>query len=119
MNYLSNVKICITKRHFRILKKELSKVGSNILDICDYKKEITGVDNLKYVIFGWRNIEWYLTYIDVFITMKVLKEFKAKGIPFKYLKIGMDDRDFEIDTCYGKQLPIDSAKVLSEMLVQV
>lgn len=119
MNYLSNVKICTTKKHFRKLKNELSKVGSNILDICDYKKEIIGRDNLKYVIFGWKNIEWYITYIDVFLIIKVLKEFKAKGIPFKYLKIGMDDRDFEIDTCYGKQEPINTANLLNEMLVKV
>lgn len=116
MNYLSDVRICVTKKHLKILKNELYKINSNLLDICDYKKEVTGADNLKYVIFGWKNIEWYLTYADIFMIIKILKEFKAKGIPFKFLKIGMDDRDFEIDACYGKDAPTYNATLLNSMI---
>lgn len=117
MNYLSNVKICTTKKHLRNIKEELFKTKSNIWNICDFKKEVIAPDNLKYVVFGWNKIEWYLNYADVFAIIKVLKEFKAKGILFKFLRVGIDERDFEVDDCYGKINPEYNAKLLNTMVV--
>ena len=37
MKYLSDVRICISKRDIRRIKEELAKVKSNIWDICDIK----------------------------------------------------------------------------------
>lgn len=119
MNYLSDVRICVTKRHLRIIKNELYKIKSNLWDMCDFRKEITSEDDMKYVIFGWKKIEWYLNYLDVFTIIKILKEFKAKGIQFKFLRVGMDERDFEIDTCYGTKDPIYNVKILNKMIVAV
>lgn len=119
MNYLSDVRICVTKKHLKILKNELYKINSNLLDICDLKKEIISTDNKKYVVLGWNNIEWYLNYVDVFTILKVLKKFKADGITFNYFKIGIGINNFEIDSCFEKNDPNNNVKLLNTMLATV
>lgn len=119
MEYLSDVRICTAKKDIRKIKEALYKVKSNIWDICDIKREFIGTDNLRYVIFGWNNIEWYLNYKDIFVIEQTLKEFKAKGIPFKFIRVGQDDKDVEQDTCYDKKYIIDCAKLLKQMMIRV
>ena len=62
MEYLSDVRISTSKKALRVIKEALKEVKSNLWDVCDYIYEFTGRDNLKYVIFGWDNIEWFLNY---------------------------------------------------------
>jgi len=53
MEYLSEVRMCITKRDMRLLKNNLSKIESNILDICNIKKEVlvrSLMKNLPYCL---------------------------------------------------------------------
>lgn len=119
MAYLSDVRICTTKKDLRIIKTELAKVKSNIWDICDIKKEFIGSDGLLYVIFGWDNIEWYLNYKDIFVIEQTLKNFKAKGKPFKFVRIGQEVGDIELDTCYDSKYLIDCAKLLQAMMVKI
>lgn len=116
MGYLSNVRICLAKKDIRKLKKELLKVKSNIWNVCDIKYEFVDADGLLYVIFGWQKIEWYLFYSDIFIIMKLLKNFKARGIPFKFLRVGQDKNDVEIDSSYEKKLTIDNVNLLQTMM---
>ena len=119
MNYLSDVRICVTKKHLKILKKELYKIKSNLLDICDLKKEIISIDNMKYVLLGWNNIEWYLNYVDVFTIVKVLKKFKADGITFNFFRISAVINNFEFDSYYKKNDPNNNIKLLNTMLATV
>lgn len=97
MKYLSDVRICTSKRDIRRIKEELAKVKSNIWDICDIKQEFIGNDGLLCVLFGWDNIEWYLNYKDIFVIEQTLKKFKAEGTQFKFIRIGQDDGDVEQD----------------------
>ena len=113
MDYLSNVRICIAKRDVRKIKKVLNKVKSNLWDICNLKIEFTGADGLLYVIFGWQNIEWYLYYTDIFLLVKTLKEFKYKGIPYKFVRIGQRSGDIEQDYCYDRNNVINSSVFLT------
>lgn len=119
MEYFSDVRICTTKRDFNKIKKELSKTKSNILDVLDIYKEFTEEDGLEYVIAGWNAIEWYLNYEDIFVIEKTLKKFKAKGIPFKFIRIGELNDDIEQDACCNKNYIIDGVKILQDMLQKV
>ena len=80
MEYLSEVRMCITKRDMRILKNNLSKIESNILDICDIKKEILGFNNKRYILFGWNDIEWFSKYKEISIIKNTLNEFKNESM---------------------------------------
>lgn len=119
MAYLSDVRICTTKKDLKIIKMKLAKVKSNIWDICDIKKEFIGSDGLLYVIFGWDNIEWYLNYKDISVIEKTLKNFKAKGIPFEFVRIGQEAGDIEQFTCHKSKNLINCTKLLQAMLVKV
>ena len=119
MKYLSDVRICTSKRDIRRIKEELAKVKSNIWDICDIKQEFIGNDGLLYVLFGWDNIEWYLNYKDIFVIEQTLKRFKAEGIQFKFIRIGQDAGDVEQDSYYDRSYIMDCAKLLQAMMVKV
>ena len=48
-----------------------------------------------------------------------LKNFKAKGIPFKFVRIGQEAGDIEEYTCHNSKHLIDCTKLLQAMLVKV
>ncbi len=95
MSYLSNVRICVPKKEMKKIKSELLKIKSNIWNVCDLVKQFTAEDNIKYVIFGWNNIEWYLNYKDVNLIEQILKSYKLAGIQCKFINIGKDIKDIE------------------------
>lgn len=119
MEYFSDVRICTTKREFKKIKKKLSKIKSNILDILDIYIEFKTEGRLKYVIVGWNAIEWYLNYEDIFVIEQTLKKFKANGIPFKFIRVGELDEDIEQAACYNENYIIDDVKILQDMLKKV
>ena len=108
MEYLSEVRMCITKRDMRILKNNLSKIESNILDICDIKKEILGFNNKRYILFGWNDIEWFSKYKEISIIKNTLNEFKNKRLPFKFLRVGQNINDVEKHSFPDESYFIDS-----------
>ena len=119
MEYLSDVRISTSKKTLRVIKEALKEVKSNLWDVCDYIHEFTGKDNLKYVIFGWNNIEWFLNYKDIFVLERTLKSFKAKGIPFKFIRIGEKASDIEEDSNTECNYLINNAEILKQMLQKV
>ena len=88
MKKLSNVRICIAKKDVKVLKETINITSSNLFEICDIKEEFIGKDGLKYVFFGWNNIEWYKGYIDIWLLESRFIEFKQHKIPFYFIRVG-------------------------------
>ena len=88
MKNLSNVIICVAKRDVKSLKNVIQIVDSNLFNVCDTVNEFIGKDGLKYVFLGWKNIEWFKSYIDIWLLESKLIEFRQNNIPFYYVRIG-------------------------------
>ncbi len=88
MKNLSNVIICVAKRDVKSLKNVIQIVDSNLFNVCDTVNEFIGKDGLKYVFLGWKNIEWFKSYIDIWLLESKLIEFRQNNIPFYYVRVG-------------------------------
>ena len=88
MKNLSNVIICVAKRDVKSLKNVIQIADSNLFNVCDTVNEFIGKDGLKYVFLGWKNIEWFKSYIDIWLLESKLIEFRQNNIPFYYVRIG-------------------------------
>ena len=60
------------------------------------------------VVFGFDNVKWYESYVDVQIIEESVNELDAAGYPWMFVRIGEDNDDDEIVTGndpYGTEIP--------------
>lgn len=115
MKNLSNVGICLTKRDMKILKDTLKRVNSNLLNVCDSINEFVGEDGLRYVFMSWKNIEWFIGYVDIWFIESMLIDFKQKNIPFNFIRIGRNN-DVDHKFCYDTKYIIDTGMIMQMLM---
>ena len=115
MKVLSNVRMCVAKKDVKYLKSAIKIVNSNLFNICDIKKEFIGKDGLRYVFFGWNNIEWFKGYIDIWFIESKLIEFREKHIPFYFVRIGKNN-DIQEKFYYDDSFIMNKSILINKIL---
>ena len=101
MGYRSEVSIAIFKSDFdNIVKdaKENCKDGFDLIKygtIELYKREIEDV-----IVITWSDIKWYEGYNDIDYIMDSLKHLADIERPYKFIRIGEETGDVEVDENY-------------------
>ncbi len=95
MEKLSQVRICMAKKDIKRLKNALYRVQSDIWSSCDIILEFTKNDGLKYVKFGWDEIEWNLYNKEIFVIEKVIRELILEKSPCNLIRLGLNTDEFE------------------------
>lgn len=99
MGYRSDIAISMRKEDFELLK-EFDKENQNLVELLEVAevKESRGV-----VVIQWDSLKWYPYFPEVQAIEEFLGNLSDEDKPYRFIRIGEDTADTEIEYNYGDE----------------
>lgn len=99
MGYRSDIAIAMRKEDFELLK-EFDKENQNLVELLEVAKvkESRGV-----VVIQWDSLKWYPYFPEVQAIEEFLGELSDEDKPYRFIRIGEDTADTEVEYNYGDE----------------
>ena len=99
MGYRSDIAIAMRKEDFELLK-EFDKENQNLVELLEVAevKESRGV-----VVIKWDSLKWYPYFPEVQAINEFLGKLSDEDKPYRFIRIGEDTADTEVEYNYGDE----------------
>lgn len=99
MGYSSDIAIAMRKEDFELLK-EFDKENQNLMELLEVAevKESRGV-----VVVQWDSLKWYPYFPEVQAIKEFLGKLSDEDKPYRFIRIGEDAADTEVEYNYGDE----------------
>ena len=99
MSYRSQVAIAISKENYEVLKNfdEGNKNLREFLDVAEVKE-----DN-NVVVIRWGYVKWFPEFPEIQAIQEFLCYVSDKNDSYRFIRLGEDIEDTEIETNYGEE----------------
>lgn len=98
MGYYSDVKLVTTAEGIEKLRKNLKAVD---MDLEDWADRLVYSSSADAVLAVWEDCKWYSEFPEVVAFHDTLRQLKKADIPYRYVRVGENLEEGDIDTEYS------------------